>query len=494
MVMRVLRERICQVHIHMRRRVAAVLGLLLCVGVVFAQVTTPYQQHLEFRFADRAVLVPQVGTRVEIMPVLTLMGAQSTYSPAAQTYAVVYGDDIIQFALERRYILVNGALQEAPDTPVPSPGGVAASLPFLDRALLAPMGYHLEPFDGGYQIVAGAHYADPVAVLAAAADFDATTTLMLTVNRAVEVTVEEPESGGVIVHFVDAAPRLDTAAPLRSSRVRRVTSVDRDLRIELAGGVGLLSWHQLENPPRIIVELGKIRAKPTPAAAEAFGRQGQAPIVIDPGHGGDDHGAISRTGVREKDLVLAIARQLASALASRGHVVRLTRAGDESRALTDRAALANRLEASVFVSLHANASTAAAAQGAETYYMSLDESATDAHAAATADLENRAVSGGGPRSPLDLILWDLAQAAVLNESAELALAVQTRLNEQGGRPDRGVKQAPFVVLTGATMPAILVEVGFLSNQDEARQLENSDHQRRLADAIAFGIDDFVRKR
>ncbi len=83
---------------------------------------------------------------------------------------------------------------------------------------------------------------------------------------------------------------------------------------------------------------------------------------------------------------------------------------------------------------------------------------------------------------------------MLNESAELALAVQTRLNHRGARPDRGVKQAPFVVLTGATMPAILVEVGFLSNPDEAQQLNRADHQRQLAEAIALGIDDFVRAR
>jgi N-acetylmuramoyl-L-alanine amidase len=478
----------------MRRSIAAVFGLFLCAGWVLAQDTTPYAGPLEFRFGDRAVVVPQVGARVEIMPVLALIGAQATYSPAAQTYAVVYGDDLIQFALERRYILVNGALQEAPDIPVPSPGGVAASMAFLERALLAPIGYHLEPVERGYQIVAGARYADPVAVRAAAADFDATTTLMLTLNRSVEVDVEEADSGAVLVHFVDAAPRLDTTVPLRSTRVRSVTSVERDLRVDLASGVGLLSWHPLESPPRIIVELGNVQAKPTPAPVTVQRREGPAPIVIDPGHGGDDHGAVSQSGMPEKDLVLAIARQLASALRNRGHNVRLTRTGDENRALTDRAAFANRLEATVFVSLHANASTAATVNGAETYYMSLDESATDEHAAATADLENRAVGEGGSRSALDLILWDLAQAAVLNESAELALAVQTRLNHQGGRPDRGVKQAPFVVLTGATMPAILVEVGFLSNPDEAQQLNRADHQRQLAEAIALGIDDFVRAR
>jgi N-acetylmuramoyl-L-alanine amidase len=148
---------------------------------------------------------------------------------------------------------------------------------------------------------------------------------------------------------------------------------------------------------------------------------------------------------------------------------------------------------SAFVSLHANASTVPSVQGAETYYMSLDDSSTDEHAAATARLENTADTDGA-RSNLDLILWDLAQAEVLNQSAELALAVQNRLNERLGLKDRGVKQAPFAVLTGATMPAILVEVGFLSNPAEANQLENADHQQRLAEALALGIDDFVRAR
>ena len=121
------------------------------------------------------------------------------------------------------------------------------------------------------------------------------------------------------------------------------------------------------------------------------------------------------------------------------------------------------------------------------------DSSTDEHAAATARLENRA-QAGSRRSGIDLILWDLAQADVLNESADLALAVQDRLNLSLGLKDRGVKQAPFVVLTGATMPAILVEVGFLSNPSEAAQLQGEEHQQQLAEAIALGIDDFVRSR
>ena len=177
-------------------------------------------------------------------------------------------------------------------------------------------------------------------------------------------------------------------------------------------------------------------------------------------------------------------------LESRGRAVRLTRDGDQGRALTDRTALANRLEATVFISLHANASTVASVAGAETYYMSLD-GASDEAAAATAALENRAGSSADGRSPLDLILWDLAQAEVLNESSRLALAVQGRLNARLGLRDRGVKQAPFVVLTGATMPAILVEVGFLSNPSEADRLTQPESQQQLAEAVAAGIEDFL---
>jgi N-acetylmuramoyl-L-alanine amidase len=215
-------------------------------------------------------------------------------------------------------------------------------------------------------------------------------------------------------------------------------------------------------------------------------------VVIDPGHGGDDVGAQSPEGLLEKDVTLAIGRQLARILENRGHSVRLTRDGDQSRVLTDRTAFANRLEAPAFISLHANASTFTSATGAETYFMSLD-GASDEAAAATADLENRAGSLPEDLTSLDLILWDLAQAEVLNESAELALAIQGRLNARLGTRDRGVKQAPFVVLKGATMPAVLVEIGFLSNRTEAERLTSPEYQQQLAEAIAIGIEDFLRR-
>ncbi len=478
------------------RRRFLVLGALLALlgtGWGLAQDLGP-GAGVEFRFAGRSVVVPRIGSRLEILPVLSLLGAEAGYSPAAQTYGVTLGDDFIQFALDRRFILVNGKLDEVPDAPTASPAGVAASVQFLERGLLGPLGYHLEAITGGYRIMPGARFAEPVAVRPAAADFGATTTLVLTFDRPVETAVTDGDGTEPTIHFSDASPRLDSTLTFQSRRVQRLLTQGQDLKVELPEGVGLLSWHLLDDPPRVILELGRRRPTPVPEAVNIAERSGPPPIVIDPGHGGDDTGAVAADGLMEKNLVLDIARRLERRLTTLGYPVRLTRTGDDSRALSDRTALANRLQARVFVSLHANASTVAAVRGAETYYMSLDASSTDAHAAATADLENQPAQAGSTSSSLDLILWDLAQAEVLNESSRLALDTQKRLNERLGLRDRGVKQAPFVVLTGATMPAILVEVGFLSNPEEARRLAGADYRDCLAEAIAGGIDDFVRSQ
>jgi N-acetylmuramoyl-L-alanine amidase len=473
----------------MRRIQLILITLALGAGLLPAQ---DYERTFEFHFEDRAIVVPKFGPKVEALPILELLGAEARFSLAAGTYGVLYGEHVIQFAVDHKVLLVDGELQEAREAPSASPGGVAVSLSYLERWLLSPLDFHLEPIPRGYRIVRGARFADPVTVRPVAADFGTTTTLVLSLNREAVVEVEETEPGTITIHFDDATPQLDSSVRFRSRRVRSLTSSDQSILVKLASGIGLISWHPLETPPRVTIELGPARPTPTPAPARApvVTRRGPRPVVIDPGHGGDDVGAQSPTGVLEKEVTLAVARRLARILESRGRAVRLTRDGDQGRALTDRTALANRLDATVFISLHANASTVASVAGAETYYMSLD-GASDEAAAATAALENRAGSSANGRSPLDLILWDLAQAEVLNESSRLALAVQGRLNARLGLRDRGVKQAPFVVLTGATMPAILVEVGFLSNPSEAERLTQPESQQQLAEAVAAGIEDFL---
>jgi N-acetylmuramoyl-L-alanine amidase len=144
------------------------------------------------------------------------------------------------------------------------------------------------------------------------------------------------------------------------------------------------------------------------------------------------------------------------------------------------------LQADCFVSVHANAAPARGARGAETYFMSPE--ASDTQAAQAAAQEN-AVDNS-----VQLILWELAHVANLEASSRLALELQTRLNQLSGLRDRGVKQAPFAVLTGATMPAVLVEVGFLSNPEEELRLASPAEQARLAGTLAEGILAYLRSR
>jgi N-acetylmuramoyl-L-alanine amidase len=214
--------------------------------------------------------------------------------------------------------------------------------------------------------------------------------------------------------------------------------------------------------------------------------------VVDPGHGGDKEGAVGPGGEVEKVLSLQIARRVAVALRRQGGEVVLTRTRDVAVPLAQRAAVANTLRADLFVSIHLNAMPGAAAghaRGVETYFLSAD--ATDASATAVAARENADRLAGEPEplrdDPVSGILEDLADTAALQSSSRLAYAIHEKLVGRLRAEDRGVKQAPFYVLAGARMPAVLVEVGFISNGLEARQLASPARQELAAQAIADGI-------
>ncbi len=231
-------------------------------------------------------------------------------------------------------------------------------------------------------------------------------------------------------------------------------------------------------------------------ASASAGGQGLL-VVVDPGHGGASTGAVGPSGTREKDLALAIARKVAARcqkeLSAR---VLLTRTGDRDLPLAERVALANRKRAAIFVSIHANSMPTARSRrvtrGIETYFLSAD--ASGAAAAALAQRENVEdrphTAWGKGRSDVDAILDDLALNAAHSDSSRLAYALQQRLVAATKAEDRGVQQAPFFVLTGARMPAVLVEVGFVSNPDEEKQLAQAKYEDELAEAIVRGIGDY----
>lgn len=233
---------------------------------------------------------------------------------------------------------------------------------------------------------------------------------------------------------------------------------------------------------------GQALAADQPQAA----RGGLRRIVLDPGHGGNDEGARGPTGLKEKAVNLEIARKLKRALESAaGYEVTLTRNDDFHLPLKVRTGLANNLQADLFISLHVNAIPRPDAWGGETYYLALD-AASDAEF--TVEFENRehqeSIEGSpaeADQSELDLLLWDLAQNEFREDSFRLARYVQQELNELAGLRNRGVKQAPLKVLQGARMPAILVEVAFISNPQEERNLKESEFKERIAQAVAKAV-------
>jgi N-acetylmuramoyl-L-alanine amidase len=215
-------------------------------------------------------------------------------------------------------------------------------------------------------------------------------------------------------------------------------------------------------------------------------------VVLDPGHGGEKEGAVGPGGVREKEVALQIARRVSARLKKQGGRVVLTRTGDVAVPLAQRAALANAERADLFVSIHLNAMPGAArshARGVETYFLSAD--ASDASATAVAARENADRLAGeaeiDPNDPVSGILQDLADTDALAASSRLAYAVHERLVTRLGADDRGVKQAPFYVLAGARMPAVLLEVGFVSHVEESKKLATPAYQEQVAQAIADGV-------
>ncbi len=234
-------------------------------------------------------------------------------------------------------------------------------------------------------------------------------------------------------------------------------------------------------------------ARPGSAAAPAA-RKSRL-VIVDAGHGGPDggmHGPLAaRRQIHEKDITLAVARRLRDALETRGVRVAMTRSTDTLIALSDRGKMANQLRGDLFISIHVNAANMAwrspqRARGFETYFLA--EAKTE-DARRVEQMENAAVrfeTGSDAKSgdPLSFIINDMAQNEHLRESSDLAETVQRHLARMHPGPNRGVKQAGFRVLVTAYMPAILVEIGFGTNPEEAAFLENPVRQREIADAVA----------
>jgi len=241
-------------------------------------------------------------------------------------------------------------------------------------------------------------------------------------------------------------------------------------------------------------ESGPVPSTPSPTQNRA---QGYRTIIIDPGHGGLEVGAEGQNGTLEKDITLSLSLKL-KAIIERNLAYRvvLTRDRDVDIPLERRAAIANNEQAFLFVSIHANGFPGSKARGAETYFLNIN--ATDEEARRLAFMENNSTEldqiQGDAEDDIKMILWDMAQANYLKQSSQMAELIQNELNTLRDTRNRGVKQAPFKVLTGVACPAVLVEVAFISNPDEERKLLTDDFQDAVAGAIYAGLAKYIRQQ
>ena len=356
-----------------------------------------------------------------------------------------------------------------------------------------------------------------------------------------EERLDGPPRVFVDLHDTQAVGALRNATiPFQGDVVRRARvgqQADNRTRVVFdLQGAGRYSVYSLYNPYRVVIDFERLppadpetmlaaqeaKTEPAPARAESTAARAAAPaqpatepdatpptaatanaaggfslsrqlglgiarIVIDPGHGGRDPGAQVR-GLNEAELVLDIAIRLERLLAKEpGVEVVMTRRTNAYVALEERTAIANRSGADLFLSIHANASSNARVRGFETYFLNF---ASDPEAEALAAREN----AGSARTMRNLP--DIVEAIALNnkidESRDFASMVQGSMQERLRKADRtardlGVKQAPFMVLIGATMPSVLAEVSFLTNRDEAALLRSQTYRQQIAEALLAGV-------
>ena len=406
---------------------------------------------------------------------------------------------------------VGGRLISLPAPPVRDGRTWFVPVDFVPRALAAALGIRIELRKPSRLVITGDIRAPRLA--GRVESIGTLARLTLEVAPATAHSVSQ-EGNRIVVKF--EADALDATLPSSSvpDIIQAVRPGDQPSAIVVDLGPKFSSFRTSDVPGdrgagRIIVEVltaaTTTEAAPTPAPAPAPAPEappildlapagGLRTIVIDAGHGGVEEGARGPGGSLEKNITLSVARRLKAALEARlGMRVILTRDRDEAVALDERAAVANNNKADIFISLHANASVRASAGGAEVFYLSLADYGDEAQRVAQGDGEALPVFGGGTRD-IEVILWEMAQARYIEQSALLARLIESGLRARVPMSPRAIQQAPFRVLVGANMPAVLVEMGFISNPEQEKQLTSDAFQSTLVQALVESVVAFRSAR
>ncbi len=445
------------------------------------------------RVEDRRVplgySVTTVGPLVALAPLVGALGGQLKIGPLGQSHELKVNEVAFVFGPDSPVATHGEEITALSQRPVAAADGLRVPLDLLETTYSELLGYDFL-WDGREKLLTVSRSPSrDVPVEVDLVHLQGVTTVVLQFPFRPRYRVER-RPGEVRVALIGDRLAPGRRRPLPGDRLVRDVALEGDtIRVALAPDAEAQDY-VLRQPFRLVFDVYR-RASAQAAAPVVPQKPSRSPgvqtIMIDPGHGGSNTGAIGASGVAEKDLALSIARALRNQLVSRLPVkVVLTREEDAELPLDTRTALANQQKADLFISLHLNSVPEASAHGAETYFLSLE--ASDERAARSAATEN--LAGGSEADPLydlQLILWDLAQSRHLAASQRLANLIQEELNGALGLRDRGVKQAPFRVLMGAAMPAVLVELGFLSNPREEDLLQDPAHRAELVEALVRAV-------
>lgn len=460
----------------------------------------------ELALAGRTLSLPwgetPQGALVALSPVVGRLGGRLEVGPLGQSWTVFVGD--------QSFLLSPGSAAATSGTdilPLSQPtverdGELYVPLDLLERLFGSTLGVRFRWDPASHRLAAERPESREIPVEVDLVHLQGLSTLVFRFPERPRYTLRQEGTEFEIAMIGDRVVPPVTPPRGGDPLVRSIDIQPARIRVELEPG-SAAETYTLTNPFRIVFDAYR---EPTsvaaPSGTEALAARAQRPpgvrmVVIDPGHGGSETGATGPSGTAEKELTLLISRSLAARLREElGVQAVLTREEDVDLGLDERSALANQYRADLFVSVHLNSTVRGGARGAETYFLSLQ--ASDQRAADAAAVENYVGEGaaapGSDEFDLQLLLWDLAQSQHLAASQRLATMIQEELNHQLDLRDRGVKQAPFRVLMGAAMPAVLVELGFISSREEEAQLRDPDYRAQLVEAVVRAIARFKAAR
>lgn len=468
------------------------VSLFAVASIVFAQVSGGHGSGtLRVASGDHPFTYIEQSGQTYVSATEVAAGLGGALAADANGYKVTVGEHVAAFGTDSRYGVIREDLIEMPVPAIAVEGKPYVPWQFFQGMLSKSAGLDVR-WDASARVLSVApQQREALTVQVSVANVQGISKIVLTLSAPAEYAIAR-EPGAYVVRF-----RAPVRAPFaeqvyEDQYIARLSFAGTDLRVQLTGNEVAGDAYQLENPPRIVLDLRKGAPPvpgqpiPLPGLKPQQEQPGIRTIVIDPGHGGKEVGAVGPGGLLEKDVTLAVARKLAASLSSKtGARIVLTREDDSVVSLDQRTALANQYNADLFLSIHINAAVVKGAKGSETYYLSLE--ASDELARKAAETEN-ASAAADPASDLKLILWDLAQQAYIEESSRFATTIQEEMNAASSIVNRGVKQGPFKVLVGATMPAALVELGFISNPEEEAKLQSEAFQNAMVAALTRAVE------